>query len=495
MCICNNGENSKPPMHASLQYVTMVTRLQLLHHCNLFESVQRIFVNQLLASREVLRVKMDLLNCLDKHGDTSEIVNITPVYPSVYFADDKEKPSVTYYRSKSSTPNLARVVSTTLRTGGLRVETATEFVWRFFSKRLEMAREGWSSFGVQIGIQGQQIGVHDLVRFDVVEYGTEGPLGEEILEKDYPGMVFSILTIYRMGLVGKTAKQEYTARVLTRISDVAKSAPFSLAAMLPNYGSVYPTWCNDDAFCGLIASLDMYFIHFESSKWASVRVCTLQSRYRDCATVSTIDHLAGIFGKPLRECLLYVFSHRVAEEVKALIKGGEELGEASSYSPYLKDLQLSAKSPYSASVSPSLHTWVHFTGALTGSERSKNARMFSENQNRTLLEHAIWIAHYINVGGETGGYFFSNAADREEYRLAFYDQADLGGVQEAQNGIGGVPKKIDSPLALCILIKAQQGVPDAIYNMFAIIVSKFRDPRPGTVAAWLADNLLKREAD
>ena len=28
MCICNNGENSKPPMHASLQYVTMVTRLR-----------------------------------------------------------------------------------------------------------------------------------------------------------------------------------------------------------------------------------------------------------------------------------------------------------------------------------------------------------------------------------------------------------------------------------------------------------------------------------
>ena len=26
MCICNNGENSKPPMHAASQYVTMVAR-------------------------------------------------------------------------------------------------------------------------------------------------------------------------------------------------------------------------------------------------------------------------------------------------------------------------------------------------------------------------------------------------------------------------------------------------------------------------------------
>ena len=28
MCICNNGENSKPPMHAASQYVTMVARLR-----------------------------------------------------------------------------------------------------------------------------------------------------------------------------------------------------------------------------------------------------------------------------------------------------------------------------------------------------------------------------------------------------------------------------------------------------------------------------------
>ena len=28
MCICNNGEYLKPPMHASLQYVTMVARLR-----------------------------------------------------------------------------------------------------------------------------------------------------------------------------------------------------------------------------------------------------------------------------------------------------------------------------------------------------------------------------------------------------------------------------------------------------------------------------------
>ena len=28
MYICNNGKNSKPPMYASLQYVTMVTRLR-----------------------------------------------------------------------------------------------------------------------------------------------------------------------------------------------------------------------------------------------------------------------------------------------------------------------------------------------------------------------------------------------------------------------------------------------------------------------------------
>ena len=29
ICICNNGENSKPPMHAASQYVTMVARLRV----------------------------------------------------------------------------------------------------------------------------------------------------------------------------------------------------------------------------------------------------------------------------------------------------------------------------------------------------------------------------------------------------------------------------------------------------------------------------------
>ena len=27
ICVCNNGENAKPPMHAASQYVTMVARL------------------------------------------------------------------------------------------------------------------------------------------------------------------------------------------------------------------------------------------------------------------------------------------------------------------------------------------------------------------------------------------------------------------------------------------------------------------------------------
>jgi hypothetical protein len=65
--------------------------------------------------------------------------------------------------------------------------------------------------------------------------------------------------------------------------------------------------------------------------------------------------------------------------------------------PYLSDVGISRKSPYSSSANPELHNWINMVCAFNESVRSINARMNNENNVVNILANAIIMANAMGT--------------------------------------------------------------------------------------------------
>ena len=95
----------------------------------------------------------------------------------------------------------------------------------------------------------------------------------------------------------------------------------------------------------------------------------------------------------------YAFDCQVIKELGQFLRTSEELDSPRSFMPYLRDLNLSSKSPYSASNNSSTHFWLHAIGVLTAVSRSANAKSFGTTKFRELLNQAISVAYCLRLSG------------------------------------------------------------------------------------------------
>jgi Rhabdovirus nucleocapsid protein len=73
----------------------------------------------------------------------------------------------------------------------------------------------------------------------------------------------------------------------------------------------------------------------------------------------------------------------VANDFERLMKDDEEVDQEYSYMPYLSDMGLSKRSPYSCTINAELHTWANMVCALNGLVRAINARRIGEKTSTT----------------------------------------------------------------------------------------------------------------
>jgi len=360
---------------------------------------------------------------------------------------------------------------------------AVLFFGNFIAANLkETLDSDWVSYGVVIGRKGTVISPLDILDERRGSTNWTAPEGVE-LDKAEELRLFSIIIAgYRYGIAAEILQGDYKANVLGKINQVLRNEPFNLSSDLtPTEMSRFKSWYNNAEFRALIAALDMFWCKFPDSPYSKLRVCTLGSRYKDCSSISEIRHLSQISGKKVGEMLKYVFSARVRDEVEAIGRPGEEFNKEDSYFPYMREMRLSRRSPYSSTENVNLHNWISMFGALLGSERSFNARIVSENGLIHSMNLAIFAAYPFRRF-VSANLVFGNEEEAEAARLmSGLDITDPDDITEINPA---------SPLGvLKHMGECGNSVPREILALFSSYINKMGTPREKTIGMFLKRNL------
>lgn len=260
-----------------------------------------------------------------------------------------------------------------------------DFIAAKFDARLTSE---WISYNVRIGSAGQSISP---------TYGKcdwTAPEGRAPDEEMKLRFFITLIAGYRYGFATEITQGDYKSNVLGKINQVVRNEPFNLDSdLIPTEMARCKTWYNNQEFQTLIAALDVFWCKFPDSKGVKLRVCTLNSRFKDCSSISELRHLSQISARKIGDILQCVFSVRVRDEIEAIGKEGEEFEKEDSYFPYMRGMRLSKRSPYSSTENVHLHNWISTFSALLESERSFNARVVSESGLVMSLNLAIFAAY------------------------------------------------------------------------------------------------------
>lgn len=241
-------------------------------------------------------------------------------------------------------------------------------------------------------------------------------------------------------------------------------------------------WYNNNEFRVLIAALDMFWTKFPESTGAKLRVCTLNSRFKDCSTISELRHLTQVSCLKLNDIMQYVFSSRIRDEILSLSRPDEEITKEDSYFPYMRELRLSKKSPYSSSQNVHLHNWISIFCALLGSEKSFNARIVSEHGLTMSLGLAIFAAHAFKKYAKPLVVFGDRQRAEEAKMIADIDGSDSKGEFAIDDA---------SPMGVYkLMLDNGNVVPDHIMSQAADLIGRMGAPRDKTIGKFLKTNLI-----
>lgn len=247
----------------------------------------------------------------------------------------------------------------------------------------------------------KQILEEDLV-FDTIEIGKKGstvtPLSfieVEKIDNEYPLLklgqvapklfspevaIFLICYCHRMASAGPLATTEYLTNLATRAMNLLRVFPYyakvdeikNILAVGYNIGSEFVA-CKSTGT--LIAAYDMFFRTFDTQKYSSITMATLQSYCRDYTVFVDLKFMTKLTGLEFGDWAQWVWVTDVHDELHALGQIIQYGKMRKSYFPYLRSMSVISKSPLAASVSPHLHTFIHAVGILRGDRRSFTARL------------------------------------------------------------------------------------------------------------------------
>ncbi|KAH7947626.1 hypothetical protein HPB52_014801 [Rhipicephalus sanguineus] len=171
-------------------------------------------------------------------------------------------------------------------------------------------------------------------------------------------------------------------------------------------------WLKDRSYLSLIAALDMFFYRFPRHNMALLRAGTQVSRYKHCAVLDAISRLCRETGLKRFELFQWIFFRRAADELPVIHKGGQELFEGHSYAPYISDLGLSRRSPFSATANPFLHYWCNAASTLLGSSKSAKSIIPCDVDFSGATVNAMVLAYATEVRpGKSRLIFFTSQAE------------------------------------------------------------------------------------
>ncbi|AXZ78335.1 putative nucleoprotein [Dillard's Draw virus] len=199
-----------------------------------------------------------------------------------------------------------------------------------------------------------------------------------------------ICAMYRLGR--SSAEGNYRSTIESTISNFLSGINEDLPK-LEGKGNVAIKWVQDKNFCKLIAMLDLFFREKKDHDFAVIRMGTISSRYRECTGLTSLTHLSRLTGEPIEKAICWIFQVDVANQVTGMIKAGQEITNFRGLTPYIADLGISRRSPYSSGLNAEWHVFCHSIGVFMGSKRSIDARYLEAKDESTIMINAGLVAY------------------------------------------------------------------------------------------------------
>nr|WCC64981.1 nucleocapsid protein [Chandipura virus] len=336
--------------------------------------------------------------CLPANEDPVE-------FPSAFFTPEAKKPTV-YIKKEADLSQLRSHVYNGLKDGSVVISHINSYLYLVLKDIQEKPDKNWTSFGVELGKKNEPMGIFDLLNVEDSKGQALDKKGQDTRlpgdDKWLPTLIFGL---YR---VSRATQVEYKKTLMTNLYAQCKMRTKDAEEIVDETAEFFNAWVNDSNFTKIVAAVDMYFHFFKKSDHAPIRFGTIVSRFKDCAALSTLSHLQKVTGLPVEEVFTWVFNKSVQDDLLRMMTPGQEIDQADSYMPYLIDLGLSTKSPYSSTKNPSFHFWGQLTAFLVKSARAKNALVPIDIAYHELTTAALLFAYAIGRSSELEQRFVLN---------------------------------------------------------------------------------------
>lgn len=317
-------------------------------------------------------------------------------YASAYFLAEKTKPKVNIPEMTLDNQSYFGTIYANIKGGTVTVKQATAVLWEYLGTLKGRLSADWVSFGMKIGSKDTDITARDLLEATTVSPSCLAGSDENPANHDVTKWV--MLMLMAPFRINSGLRTEYRGPLMNRLGLLINEiSPHPGTFTFSSYLTGKGMWDQDKDYSKVVSALDMFFSKFPEHEDAKLRVCSISARYKDCAALTGVEYLRNLTGTSYGEFMMWIFTQGPADDIVRLFKKGEEIDKADSYLPYIASMKLAAKSPYSASVNPSIHYFIHFTGGLMGQKRSINARMAGDANLLDPLINAMVFAYAKHV--------------------------------------------------------------------------------------------------
>lgn len=401
-------------------------------------------------------------------------IEIPAQYPSEWFDQHPgAKPTAQYTQATDQLSKAFDLVIAGIKAHKLNVQVVMNCIHLFFTEISEVTPDDWISFNRSIGKKGDAVTPWSIIDVNPVEGGIMELTTGSCDKKDYIWIICFLLSAHRLSGINI---QDYEEQVKTRIFDMMKNYNCNYQVFPPKV--VYETWALDKSYCKMIAAIDMFFSRFPDHVLSPLRICTLRSRYRDCAGLLSIGYFSGLVSLKSDAAIAeWVYTDKVGQELKRMSHPGQELTLPDSYFPYQTDLGLVRKTHYSAVNNPHTYFLVHAVGTLLHSDRSKNARMLTDKNLPNNTQNAKMISIAFSSTFSLGKIFKrSDEVQRQE-------------VSEGSESMTIDPPTVPDGVAWYEWFAAMDfQIPDDMVPIIENAKTKIGDTREGTIGEYVKNH-------
>lgn len=308
-------------------------------------------------------------------------------HPSEWFAD-KKKPVVHLRGKVTDLTKLRKMVIRGINQGQLDRDVAKMYLHTLGKTLVDNLDEDWVTYGVVIKPKGG-VAISDLYEAEVkdemaatAEEGTEDAPDFDV--------ALAVLFIHRLVRLSAQASRDVYYDNLKKQLTRKDTHLFKSITRLSEYAS----WQSDRDYNKIVAAYDMFFFRFQNHDFAALRYGSIASRFRDCASLTSITHICDVLGIEPELFPDWIYHVKAGQELMSVCHDAD-IAEAEtpfSYFPYQADMGFVLKSAYSSVAAPNVFFLIHAIGCFMRSQRSLNARMNPDCNATLLVKNALIVA-------------------------------------------------------------------------------------------------------